>query len=127
LIAAGFIDQVAVRKDIVQRIDASGEKYTTSKGVPYQALGVTEDVFIHPSSVLANGPPPDYVVFLEIIRTSRVWIKGLTTVNAAWLSSLGKSLCSFSKTVQNKEGRPVIIPHFGPAGWELPPIDVALS
>ncbi|OSX59823.1 hypothetical protein POSPLADRAFT_1066944 [Postia placenta MAD-698-R-SB12] len=123
LIAAGFIDQVAIRKDLVQRTGLLGEKYTTSKGVPYQALGIAEDVFIHPSSVLANTPPPDYVVFLEVVRTSRVYIKGLTTINVAWLSSLGKPLCSFSKPLKSKDGRSMVIPHFGPAGWELPPIE----
>lgn len=76
LIAAGFIDQVAARKDLVERSAPSGEKYTTTKNVPYRALGVSEDVFIHPSSVLAGSSPPDYVVFLEITRTSRIWIKG---------------------------------------------------
>ena len=39
-------------------------------------MGIAEDVFIHPSSVLANEAPPEYVVFLETVRTSRVWIKG---------------------------------------------------
>ena len=79
LITAGFIDQVAVRKDIAQkgRIDGSGTQYTTSRGVAYQALGIPdEDVFIHPSSVLASQPAPEYVVYLEIVRTSRVYLKG---------------------------------------------------
>ena len=78
-IAAGFIDQVAVRKDIAQkgRIEGAGTQYTTSRGVPYQALGIPdEDVFIHPSSVLAGEAPPEYVVYLEVVRTSRVYIKG---------------------------------------------------
>ncbi|KZT12027.1 P-loop containing nucleoside triphosphate hydrolase protein [Laetiporus sulphureus 93-53] len=123
LIAAGFIDQVAARKDLVQRDTSSGNKYTTSKGVPYQAIGVEEDVFIHPSSVLANRPPPDFVVYLEVVRTSRIWIKGLTVVNAAWLPSLGKSLCTYSKAGKTKDGRSMMIPHFGPGGWELPPVE----
>ena len=85
LIAAGFIDQVAVRKDIAQkgRTDGAGTQYTTSRGVAYQALGIPdEDVFIHPSSVLANQPPPEYIVYLEIVRTSRVYIKGRYTILA---------------------------------------------
>ncbi|PCH40127.1 nucleoside triphosphate hydrolase protein [Wolfiporia cocos MD-104 SS10] len=123
LIAAGFIDQVAVRKDIVERGRSSGEKFTTSKGVAYKAMGVDEDVFIHPTSVLANSPPPDYVVYLEVVKTSRVWIKGLTVVNATWLSTLGKSLCTNSKAIKAKDGRTMVIPHFGPAGWELPAIE----
>ncbi len=76
LLAAGFIDQVAVRKDKVSQDALSGQQFTTARGVPYRALGIDEDVFIHPSSVLANKPPPDFVVYLEVVRTSKVWIKG---------------------------------------------------
>ncbi|KAI1797707.1 P-loop containing nucleoside triphosphate hydrolase protein [Ganoderma leucocontextum] len=125
LIAAGFIDQVAVRKDIAQkgRATGAGTQYTTARGVAYQALGIPdEDVFIHPSSVLAQEPPPEYIVYLEVVRTSRVYIKGLTIVNGAWLSTLGKSLCTYSKPFKNKDGQSMVIPHFGPQGWELPPI-----
>ncbi|KAK0504014.1 P-loop containing nucleoside triphosphate hydrolase protein [Armillaria luteobubalina] len=89
LLTAGFIDQVAVRKDRVEKV-SSGTQYASSKGVPYKAIGISEDVFIHPSSVLASKSPPEYVVFNEIVRTSRVWIKGVTVVNPAWLASLGK-------------------------------------
>ena len=139
--------------------------------MPYRALGVPdEDVFLHPSSVLsAGGPPPEYVVFLEVVRTSRVYLKGalpspsplnlpshtrllfvvfatlrsrrfsslpalltdgsrpppspgLTVVNGAWLSTLGRSLCTYSKPFKNKDGQSMVVPHFGPQGWELPPI-----
>ncbi|GJE85929.1 ATP-dependent RNA helicase [Phanerochaete sordida] len=122
LLTAGFIDQVAVRKDRAEKGAASGEQYTTARGVPYRALGIDEDVFIHPSSVLANQPPPEFVVFLEVVRSSKVFVKGLTVINPSWLSHLGRSLCTFSKPIQTKEGTAVVIPHFGPAGWELPPV-----
>jgi ATP-dependent RNA helicase DHX37/DHR1 len=76
LLTAGFIDQVAARRDLIQKGSASVPKFATSRGVPYKAMGISEDVFIHPSSVLFNIPPPDYIVFQELVRTSRVWIKG---------------------------------------------------
>jgi ATP-dependent RNA helicase DHX37/DHR1 len=124
LLAAAFIDQVAVRKDLIQK-NASGGKFSTAKGVPYAAVGVSEDVFIHPMSVLANRPPPDYLVFSEVVRTSRTWIKGLTVINPAWLSSLGKqSMCTFSKPSRNNAGVMMSIPRFGPDQWELPPVKV---
>ena len=138
LLAAALIDQVAVRKDRVAKDTASGQQYSTSRGVPYRALGIDEDVFIHPSSVLASQPPPDFVVFLDVVRTTKIWIKGwhqipfttvfsdialgLTVVNGAWLASLGKSMCTFSKPVKTREGKSVVIPHFGPGSWELPPV-----
>ncbi|KAF5382586.1 hypothetical protein D9615_002788 [Tricholomella constricta] len=126
LLTAGFIDQVAVRKD---RTDPSsaGAQYATSKGVAYSALGISEDVFIHPSSVLAHMSPPEYVVFNEVVRTTRVWLKGLTVVNPAWLSTLGKpSLCTFSKPTKNMAGVMMTIPRFGPEGWELPAVKAAI-
>lgn len=76
--AAAFIDQVAVRKDIVDKGSASGNKYATSRGVQYRAIGIAEDVFIHPSSVLTHNAPPEYVVYHEVVRTSRVWLKGIS-------------------------------------------------
>ncbi|TFY66717.1 hypothetical protein EVG20_g4366 [Dentipellis fragilis] len=123
LLTAGFIDQVAARKDLVEKDSASGEQRSTAKGVPYRALNIEEDVYIHPSSVLAQASPPDYIVFHEIVRTSKAWMKGLTIVNPAWLSSLGKgSLCTFSKPMKNSAGEMMVIPKFGPRGWELPPV-----
>jgi len=75
LIAASFIDQVAVRKDLVQPSSANGNKYASCRGVAYRANGVTEDAFIHPSSVLFHKAPPEYVVFQEIVHSTKVWIK----------------------------------------------------
>ncbi|KAJ7069790.1 P-loop containing nucleoside triphosphate hydrolase protein [Mycena amicta] len=121
LLTAGFIDQVAIRKDRLDK-SPSGVKYKTSKGVPYKAMGVAEDVFIHPSSVLAAVEAPEYVVFSELVRTSRVWIKGVTAVNPAWLSSPSNGMCTFSKPSKNINGDLVVVPRFGSEGWELPAI-----
>ncbi|KAF8555249.1 P-loop containing nucleoside triphosphate hydrolase protein [Imleria badia] len=123
LLAAAFIDQVAVRKDLVQKKSATGVQYSTAKGVPYRAMGVQEDVFIHLSSVLSQSSPPDYIVFSEIVRTTKPWLKGLTLVNPTWLSTLGKpTLCTFTKPAKNSAGVLMTIPKFGPDQWELPPI-----
>ncbi|KXN93411.1 Putative ATP-dependent RNA helicase PB1A10.06c [Leucoagaricus sp. SymC.cos] len=123
LLNAAFIDRVAVRKNLVERNRSSGSQYNTSYGVPYRALGISEDVFLHPSSVLLDQPPPDYIVFQEVMRTTQVFIKGLTAVNAAWLSSLGKStLCTYSKPFKKSDGTLMVTPRFGPEGWELPAV-----
>ncbi|CAK5262755.1 unnamed protein product [Mycena citricolor] len=125
LLTAGFIDQVAVRKDRLDKSGSggSGAQYTTAKGVAYRAMGINEDVFIHPSSVLFNVSPPEYVVFSEVVRTSRLWIKGVTAINPVWISSLANSsLCTFSKPTKNGKGDLVVTPRFGSEGWELPPV-----
>jgi ATP-dependent RNA helicase DHX37/DHR1 len=140
LLAAAFIDQVAVRKDLVQKKAATGVQYSTTKGVPYRAMGVHEDVYIHPSSVLSQSSPPDYIVFTEIVRATKPWLKGLvpsqiqfecrlttlaglSLINPTWLSTLGKpTLCTFTKPAKNSAGVLMTIPKFGPDQWELPPI-----
>jgi ATP-dependent RNA helicase DHX37/DHR1 len=73
-LTASFIDQVAVRKDLVE--EATGNKLLTSRGVAYRAIGIEEDVFIHPSSVMFSASPPQYLVYHEVVRSSQVWIKG---------------------------------------------------
>ncbi|KAI0304429.1 P-loop containing nucleoside triphosphate hydrolase protein [Multifurca ochricompacta] len=122
LLTSCFIDQVAVRKELVEKDSATGVQRTTAKGVPYRALGISEDVYMHPSSVLAVTSPPDYIVYHEVVRTSQVWLKGLTLINPAWLPSLGKVLCTFSKPFKNKAGDLMVTPKFGPDGWELPSV-----
>jgi len=113
-----------VRKDLIKN-NSSGMQFSTAKGVPYAAVGVSEDVFIHPSSVLANSTPPDYLIFSEVVKTSRTWVKGLTVINPVWLSSLGKqNMCTFSKPTRNNVGLMMSIPRFGPDQWELPPVKV---
>lgn len=117
---------MAVRKDVVEK-HLSSLQYKTSKGVPYRVFGVTEDVYLHPSSILINRPPPKYLIFIEIVQTSRLYLKGLTIINPVWLSTLGNSmLCSFSKPVRNDEGTLMTIPKFGPEGWELPAIKASV-
>ncbi|KAL4073219.1 P-loop containing nucleoside triphosphate hydrolase protein [Scleroderma yunnanense] len=123
LLTAAFIDQIAVRKDLVEKKSATGVQFSTAKSVPYRALGISEDVFIHPSSVLSQQSPPDYLAFTEIIRTTKPWLKGLTLINPAWLSKLGRpTLCTFTKPTKNSQGDLMVIPKFGPDQWELPPI-----
>jgi len=123
LLCAAFIDQVAVRKDLVEPSSSSGTKYATCRGVPYQALYIQEDVFVHPSSVVFNQNPPDFVVFQDVVRSTKVWIQRLTVVNPIWLGQLGKgTLCTFSKPMNNSAGEPMVIPRFGPRNWELPAI-----
>ncbi|KZV98839.1 P-loop containing nucleoside triphosphate hydrolase protein [Exidia glandulosa HHB12029] len=125
LITAGFINQVAVRKDVIQV--ATGNKFATAINVPYRAFDKDEDVFVHPSSVLASQPPPDFVVFQDIVRSSKPFMKNLTVVNPAWLPSLGPSLCTFSKALQGPTSfkdvaadEEIVIPRFGI--WQLPAI-----
>ncbi|CAG8619606.1 10750_t:CDS:10, partial [Cetraspora pellucida] len=74
IITAGFIDQVAIRKDVA---DGTMKTYSSTRGIAYSTMWADEDVFVHPSSVLYHEKPPDFVVYQELQRTNKVWMKGI--------------------------------------------------
>lgn len=76
LLTSAFIDQVAIRKDLVDKSsNISFSKVVSTRGVPYRAFGIDEDLFIHPSSNLFHNAPPEFIVFNELHRTHKVWLK----------------------------------------------------
>ncbi|GAA5917841.1 hypothetical protein JCM6882_000837 [Rhodosporidiobolus microsporus] len=146
LLTAAFIDQVAIRKDLVDKSNnISYAKVASTRGVPYRAFGIDEDLFIHPSSNLFHNAPSDFIVYNELHRTHKVWLKTITKVNPAWLPVLGRPMCTFSKPVESPtaalaakakaaaagtsatdDTRTVfLIPRFGPGvGVELKPVQM---
>lgn len=140
LICCAYIDRVAVRADLMPEAargvpslaDSAAEgrlkgKWKNCRGVPYLGMGVQgEEVYLHPSSSLAEHSPPEWLVFEEVTRSrgktrksktdqdgeeeeeeetkGRVYIKGLTTINPSWIAKLGKDLCSFSKPTSLDDG-----------------------
>ncbi|SHO77234.1 Similar to S.cerevisiae protein ECM16 (Essential DEAH-box ATP-dependent RNA helicase specific to U3 snoRNP) [Malassezia sympodialis ATCC 42132] len=171
LLCAIYVDRVAVRADIVAAPEAELQvRAQTSKGgargVPYVALGVPGPVYLHRSSTFFQRTAPEWIVFGEVHRSApkeavvdgepppptTTWLKMLTRINPAWLSTLGRSLCTFSQPSETasaealstsmqslKRGesttmqRQVLLtPRYGGSmqdgaaagglGWELPPI-----
>ncbi|KAA1136216.1 putative ATP-dependent RNA helicase DHR1 [Puccinia graminis f. sp. tritici] len=139
LIASAFIDQVAIKASKVKSCQSSSGKSGANNPnrnlVAYRAIGIEEDVFIHPSSVLFDSnvhPEPEFIVFQELHRTEkRIWIKGITLINPSWLPVLGKSLCTFSKPIDNSTNNKIpsratdterkcfVIPKFGGPGLDV--------
>lgn len=116
LITAAFIDQIAVRKDLIDpeagaggpgggKGGGGGRKWQSTRGVAYRAMGVEEDVFIHPGSGMFGKEPEEWVVFGEVTRGSKVWIKNITKLNPSWLPSLAPPhLLTFSKPLASSAG-----------------------
>ncbi|GET03929.1 P-loop containing nucleoside triphosphate hydrolase protein [Rhizophagus clarus] len=131
VITAGFIDQVAIRKGL---IDKSSKTFSSTRNVEYCTMWGDDIAFIHPTSILYHNKPPDFVVYQELHKTSKVWMKGVTVIESSWLSKLGRSLCTFSKPVElpmskskkNKDTEKFayVTPNFGPKNWELPPMKI---
>lgn len=139
LIAAAYIDQVAVRADLIgnESVTSSslvhpdertsemlfklknaggGDRMQSTRGVPYKAMGVPGFAFIHPTSSFYHATPPSWLVFGEVQQSAgkyaktgdddadssaavrnTIWLKLVTKINPVWLSTLGRTLCTFSK------------------------------
>lgn len=119
MITAGFIDQIAIRADIVAT-DLPLQSKTRIISFPYFTLfpstfqkGREETdpyVYIHPSSVLnmvgSGDAPPEYVVYntLQLSQNSssdKIRMKVLTNVTPKQLANVGKdtALITYSKPI----------------------------
>ena len=150
ILTSSFVDQLAIREDVYQKKNTS---FTSSRNVPYRtsstslrsgsAFASADEayVFIHPSSALFHRPPPEWVVYTELHRTGtgagKQWMKGLTRINASWLWTLARGMCSLSRPVEmpgqprgvhdrtkGDEREVVCVPHFRSIGVDLPPVKV---
>ncbi|KAK1442934.1 ATP-dependent RNA helicase [Babesia gibsoni] len=57
----------------------------------YRTIMDQQNVFIHPSSALYNRSP-EYVVYHELVMTTKEYMRDLTAVRAQWLLELAPSL-----------------------------------
>ena len=135
ILLSSFTDNIAVRQDISLKQNRS---FTSCRNVPYKAMGVQGEVFVHPSSALFHKAPPEWIVFGEIVRSQaseKVAVRGVTRINAAWIATLAPASCSWSKPeeVRGKivgrgaNGNPnerdvVVVPHLRGLGVDLPPV-----
>ncbi len=115
LLAAAYIDQVAVRADLISnegvvaasvahadertdqmlfklRTKGGGDRMQSTRGVPYKAMGVAGFAFVHPTSAFYHTTPPAWVVFGEVHRSQpRVAAGGEDAQKGTvWLKTLTK-------------------------------------
>jgi hypothetical protein len=70
---AGFIDQVAIRKDLVD----SSVRFNKRGPAAYTTMWSTDDAFIHPTSVIySTRPAPEMIIYSDLTRTTKVWLTG---------------------------------------------------
>ncbi|KAI8640295.1 P-loop containing nucleoside triphosphate hydrolase protein [Parasitella parasitica] len=134
VLSAGFIDSVAIRQDVLDTGGGKGIRYKNSRNVVYKLLWSDEEAFIHPSSVLYGQEPPAMLIYSELYKGGKTWLKGVTAVEPKWIAKIGKDLCSFGrpldfplpKYTSDKKDRKLVyvVPSFGPKSWPLPPIQV---
>jgi ATP-dependent RNA helicase DHX37/DHR1 len=90
---SGLVDKLAKRYDhAVPGPDGKDIKNA------YQSVVLEEAIFIHPSSVLFKELP-EYVCFVEMAETSKMYMKGVCAVESTWLPVYLASQCKFEKPV----------------------------
>jgi ATP-dependent RNA helicase DHX37/DHR1 len=84
---SGFIDRIAVKK---------GE----SDHSAYHSTATDQDLYIHPSSCLFHARP-QWVVYRELVQTSKLYMKEVTEIEPTWIPVLARTFCSFSKPLND--------------------------
>ncbi|XP_045700728.1 probable ATP-dependent RNA helicase DHX37 isoform X2 [Phyllostomus hastatus] len=125
IVMAGLGDHLARR---VQSEDLLDDKWRNAYKTPL----LEDPVFIHPSSVLFRELP-DFVVYQEIVETTKMYMKGVSTVEVQWVPALLPSYCQFDRPLE--EPPPAYCPERGRVlchrasqfyrvGWPLPAVQV---
>ncbi|XP_022086276.1 probable ATP-dependent RNA helicase DHX37 isoform X2 [Acanthaster planci] len=98
----------------------------------YQSVGIEGAVYIHPDSVLAKKQP-EFVVYQEVIETSRPYMRGVVAIEPEWLPVVLPHLCTFSKPMEqpapsyNEETGTVhchMTSTFGRNTWQVPAVEL---
>ncbi|TMW68158.1 hypothetical protein Poli38472_007830 [Pythium oligandrum] len=99
IVAAGFLDQVSRRAP--PGTITEGTKIERNCAYISASGSIKEAVYIHPHSHVFTPDPaklPPFVVYQNIMRTSRAYMKTVTAVEPEWLASIGRNtpLCRYS-------------------------------
>jgi ATP-dependent RNA helicase DHX37/DHR1 len=137
IITAGLIDQVARKMPLENRraLEEAGREPGSDGSLAdmsgaYQCVSTEEPIFLHPTSNLFDRErQPEWLVYHELSRTSKLYAKGLTAIDPRWLATLGPHLCTRSAPLEtpspcfNAEADAVMCfvnVSFGPNHWPLP-------
>ncbi|KAJ8980392.1 hypothetical protein NQ317_009386 [Molorchus minor] len=99
ILLSGMGDQLArkIQPDEV-KVGEDKAKYKYA----YQANNMEEPVFLHQSSVLKKTLP-EFVIYQEIYETNKIYMRGVTAVEAEWLPTCVPSLCNLSEPLLSPE------------------------
>jgi ATP-dependent RNA helicase DHX37/DHR1 len=106
----------------------------------YQGMILEDPIFIHPSSVLFKQLP-EYVCYVEMVETTKLYMKGVSAIESSWLAMFLGNQCAFEKPLvsegaadserqkprfDSKKG--IVVCHrestFGNVMWKLQAVEV---
>lgn len=125
IVLAGLGDHLARRVQAEELLD---DKWKNA----YKTALLDDPVFIHPSSVLFKQLP-EFVVYQEIVETTKLYMKGVSAVEPEWIPALLPPYCHFGKPLENPP--PSYCPETGRirchrpsvfyrVSWQLPAVEV---
>ncbi|CAK9042973.1 ATP-dependent RNA helicase DHX8 (DEAH box protein 8) (RNA helicase HRH1) [Durusdinium trenchii] len=86
---------------IAQRLPPDGKP-----GVRYKTFAESLETRIHPSSGLARrDPPPEWVVYNELVMTSKKYLKGVAAIDQKWLVQFAPALFQAQAQAQARGGK----------------------
>ena len=94
----------------------------------YQGLLLTEPIFIHPSSVLFKELP-EFICYTEMVETSKMYMKNVSSVDSSWLAVYCANQCTFAKPIINEsepdyENKKPSEATFGRVMWKIKSTEV---
>lgn len=124
IVLAGLGDHLARR---VQAEDILDPKWKNGYKTPL----LDEPVFIHPTSALFKTLP-EFVVYQEIMETTKMYMKGVSAVQAEWIPQLLPQYCHFDSPLESPSPwfctstgtiRCQRSSTFFRVGWQLPAVE----
>ncbi|XP_011302239.1 probable ATP-dependent RNA helicase kurz [Fopius arisanus] len=128
IVLAGMADQVARKMSPEEVKDEDRSKFRFA----YKTMEMEEPVFMHTSCVLRRTAP-EWVVYQEIYETNKIYMRGVTAIEAEWLPKFVPGLCRMGEPLVEPSPRwdetsGKVLCHvggtFGRAGWELPIMEI---
>nr|XP_046243910.1 probable ATP-dependent RNA helicase DHX37 [Scatophagus argus] len=125
IVLAGLGDHLARR---VQAEDLLDPKWKNGYKTPL----MDEPVFIHPTSALFKTLP-EFVVYQEIMETTKMYMKGVSAVEAEWVPKLLPQYCHFDSPLESplpwfSLSTGTVRCHrsstFFRVGWQLPAVEM---
>jgi len=132
IIMSGYLDQVARlwNKNQNKFNPSSKVEPTDVSTQSYECLTCLDPVFIHKKSCLILlRSQPSWVVYQQLTKNNKIYMKGCTQIEAHWLFNLGKEVCTISRPLSIPSPRYEIYTdriicfvevRFSAAGWLLP-------
>ncbi|ELU07825.1 hypothetical protein CAPTEDRAFT_170843 [Capitella teleta] len=128
IVLSGLADHVARKlpEPAKGTDDAKKLKYA------YQSICLDDPVFIHPTSVLYKSDA-EYIVYQSVEDASKLYMKGISAIQAEWLPIFAPSRCNFSKPLEHPAPRyqlssGKVLCHStstcGPHGWQIPEVEM---